>query len=254
MKKLAGKTAVITGGNSGIGLATAQEFIAQGAQVIITGRNEKSVNEAVALLGDNAKGVIADSADVNQVKQLGDKVKAITENIDIIFVNAGVGQFNSADQMTEEMFDDIMNINFKGAYFSLQSLLPLVNDGGSVILNTSINAHVGMGGASVYAASKAALLSLGKNLSAELLSRRIRVNSVSPGPVVTPLHTSDKLGLTEEQLAGMGAGLIQQIPVGRFGRSEEIAKTVAFLASDDSTFILGAEIIADGGMATLKGA
>lgn len=254
MKKLEGKTAVITGGNSGIGLATAQEFIAQGAKVIITGRNEKSINEALALLGENAKGVIADSADMKQVKELGEKVKAITPNIDIIFVNAGIGQFNSADQMTEEMFDDIMNINFKGAYFSLQQLLPLVNDGGSVILNTSINAHIGMAGASVYAASKAALLSLAKNISAELLPRRIRINSVSPGPVVTPLHTADKLGLTEEQLAGMGAGLIQQIPMGRFGEASEIAKTVAFFASDDSTFIVGAELFADGGMATLKGA
>src|ERR1700754_3037665 len=172
MKKLEGKTAVITGGNSGIGLATAQEFIAQGAKVIITGSNEKSISEAIALLGDNAKGVIADSADIEQIKQLGEKVKAITPNIDIIFVNAGIGQFNSADQMTEVMFDDIMNINFKGAYFSLQQLLPLVNDGGSVILNTSINAHIGMAGASVYAASKAALLSLAKNISAELLPRR----------------------------------------------------------------------------------
>jgi NAD(P)-dependent dehydrogenase (short-subunit alcohol dehydrogenase family) len=254
MKKLEGKTAVITGGNSGIGLTTAQEFIAQGAKVIITGRNEKSISAALALLGDNAKGVIADSADIKQIKQLGDKVKAITPNIDIIFINAGIGQFNSADQMTEEMFDDIMNINFKGAYFSLQQLLPLVNDGGSVILNTSINVHIGMAGASVYAASKAALLSLAKNISAELLPRRIRINSISPGPVVTPLHSGEKLGLTDEELQGMGFELVKQIPIGRFGQAEEIAKAVAFFASDDSSFIIGAELIADGGMATLKGA
>lgn len=254
MKKLQGKTAVITGGNSGIGLATAQEFIAQGAKVIITGRNQKSINEALETLGADAKGVIADSGDMNQVKQLGEKVKAIAEKIDIVFVNAGIGQFNSTEQMSEQMFDDIMNINFKGAYFSIQQLLPLINDGGSIILNTSINAHIGMAGATVYAASKAALLSLAKNISAELLPRRIRVNSVSPGPVVTPLHTADKLGLTQEQLEGMGSELIKQIPMGRFGLAEEIAKTVTFFASNDSTFITGAELIADGGMATLKGA
>ena len=150
--------------------------------------------------------------------------------------------------MSVELFDEIMNINFKGAYFNLQQLLPLVNDGGSVILNTSINAHIGMAGASVYAASKAALLSLARNLSAELASRRIRVNAVSPGPVGTPLHSSEKLGLTEEQLTNMGEGLIKQIPVGRFGTADEIAKIVTFFASDDSTFVLGAELIADGGM------
>lgn len=254
MKKLQGKTAVITGGNSGIGLATAQEFIAQGAKVIITGRNQNSINEALEILGADAKGVIADSGDMNQVKQLGEKVKAIAEKIDIVFINAGIGQFNSTEQMSEQMFDDIMNINFKGAYFSIQQLLPLINDGGSIILNTSINAHIGMAGATVYAASKAALLSLAKNISAELLPRRIRVNSVSPGPVVTPLHTADKLGLTQEQLEGMGAELVKQIPVGRFGLSEEIAKAVTFFASDDSTFVIGAELIADGGMATMKGA
>jgi NAD(P)-dependent dehydrogenase (short-subunit alcohol dehydrogenase family) len=251
MKKLANKTAVITGGNSGIGLATAQEFIAQGAKVIITGRNQKSIDEAVALLGENAHGVIADSGDIAQIKTLGEQVKAITQNIDIIFVNAGIGKFNSVDQMSEEMFDEIMDVNFKGAYFSLQQLLPLVNDGGSIIFNTSINAHIGMAGASVYAASKAALLSLTKNLAAELVSRRIRVNAVSPGPVVTPLHSADKLGITEEQLQGMGEGLTKQIPIGRFGTSEEVAKIITFFASDDSTYLLGAELIADGGMYNL---
>ena len=251
MKKLEGKTAVITGGNSGIGFATAQEFIAQGAKVIITGRNQKSVNEAVAQLGSNAAGVIADSGDIEQVKQLGDKVKAIAEKIDIIFINAGIGKFDSADQFSETLFDEIMTVNFKGAYFSLQQLLPLVNDGGSIVLNTSINAHIGMAGASVYAASKAALLSLAKNLSVELLPRRIRINSVSPGPVGTPLHSADKLGISNEQLEDMGSGIIKQIPIGRFGQAEEIAKVVTFFASDDSTFVIGAELIADGGMATL---
>jgi NAD(P)-dependent dehydrogenase (short-subunit alcohol dehydrogenase family) len=251
MKKLANKTAVITGGNSGIGLATAKEFIAQGAKVIITGRNQRSIDEAVATLGENAYGIISDSGDITQVNNLGNQVKAITDKIDIIFINAGVGKFNSADQMSEDMFDEIMGVNFKGQYFSLQQLLPLVNDGGSVVLNTSINAHIGMAGASVYAASKAALLSLAKNLSAELLPRKIRVNAVSPGPVVTPLHSAAKLNITEEQLSQMGEGITSQVPIGRFGTVEELAKIVTFFASDDSTFLLGSELIADGGMSTL---
>ena len=251
MKKLSNKIAVITGGNSGIGFATAQEFIAQGAKVIITGRNQKSIDEAVASLGENAFGIVNDSGDMAQVKNLGNQVEAIADKIDIIFVNAGVGQFNSADQMSEEMFDQIMDVNFKGQYFSLQQLLPLVNDGGSIVLNTSINAHIGMAGASVYAASKAALLSLAKNLSAELLPRKIRVNAVSPGPVTTPLHSAAKLNITEEQLSQMGDGITSQIPIGRFGTVEELAKVVTFFASDDSTFVLGAELIADGGMSTL---
>ena len=251
MKKLANKTAVITGGNSGIGFATAQEFIAQGAKVIITGRNQKSIDEAVAQLGENAFGVIADSGNMQQIKELGNKVKAIASGIDIIFINAGLGKFNSVEQMTEEMFDEIMDVNFKGAYFTLQSLLPLVNEGGSIIFNTSVNAHIGMAGASVYSASKAALLSLTRNLAAELLPRKIRVNSVSPGPVVTPFHTTDKLGLTQEQLQQMGEGIVSQVPIGRFGTMEELAKIVAFFASDDSTFLLGSELIADGGMINL---
>jgi NAD(P)-dependent dehydrogenase (short-subunit alcohol dehydrogenase family) len=251
MKKLEGKTAVITGGNSGIGFATAKEFIAQGAKVIITGRNEKSVRDAVAELGENAHGIISDSAYMPEVEKLAEQVKTVTQNIDILVINAGVGKFNTLENMTEEMFDEIMNINFKGAYFSIQQLLPLVNTGGSIVLNTSINAHIGMAGATVYAASKSALLTLAKNLSAELTSRKIRVNAVSPGPVGTPLHSTEKLGLSEEDLKNMGESLIKQIPVGRFGQAEEIAKTITFFASDDSAFILGSELIVDGGMYNL---
>ncbi|QIL40028.1 SDR family oxidoreductase [Pedobacter sp. HDW13] len=251
MKKLAGKTAIITGGNSGIGFATAKDFLAQGAKVIITGRNEKSVNEALAKLGDNAYGIISDSAYMEEVTKLAEQVKTITPTLDIVVINAGVGKFDALVTMTEETFDEIMNINFKGAYFSLQQLLPLINNGGSIILNTSINAHIGMAGATVYAASKAALLTLAKNLSAELTDRKIRVNAVSPGPVVTPLHSTDKLGLSTEDLKQMGDSLTQKIPVGRFGDAEEIAKTITFFASDDSSFILGSELIVDGGMYNL---
>lgn len=251
MKKLEGKTAIITGGNSGIGFATAKEFLAQGARVIITGRNEKSVREATAELGENAFGIVSDSAHMEEITKLAEQVKTVTQSLDIVVVNAGIGKFNSLENMSEEMFDEIMNINFKGVYFSIQQLLPLINDGGSIILNTSINAHIGMAGATVYAASKSALLTLAKNLSAELTPRKIRVNAVSPGPVGTPLHSSEKLGLSEEDLQAMGQSLIQQIPVGRFGQSEEIAKTITFFASDDSSFILGSELIVDGGMYNL---
>jgi len=251
MKKLEGKTALITGGNSGIGLATAQEFIAQGAKVIVTGRSQNSIDQATQVLGPGSSGVVFDAGRMDQIKTLAAQVSAISEKIDIIFVNAGIGKFDTMANMTEELFDEIMDVNFKGAYFSLQQLLPLVNDGGSIVINASINAHVGMAGASVYAASKAALLSLAKNLSAELLPRKIRVNAVSPGPVVTPLHSAEKFGVSQEDIDGMGASLIQQIPIGRFGNAEEIAKTVTFFASDDSTFLLGAELIADGGMSTL---
>ncbi|MFD0749820.1 SDR family oxidoreductase [Mucilaginibacter calamicampi] len=251
MKKLANKTAIITGGNSGIGFATAQEFIAQGAKVIITGRSQAAIDEAVSKLGENAYGVIADSNSMESIKELNNRVKAIAPSVDIVFINAGMGKFNSVDEMTEEMFDEIMDTNFKGAYFSLQQLLPLVNEGGSIIFNTSINAHIGMAGASVYAASKAALLSLTKNLAVELLPRKIRVNSVSPGPVGTPFYATDKLGMTEEQLKQMGEAVVSKVPIGRFGTMEELAKVVTFFASDDSTFLLGSELIADGGMYNL---
>jgi NAD(P)-dependent dehydrogenase (short-subunit alcohol dehydrogenase family) len=251
MEKLAGKTAVITGGNSGIGLATAHEFVALGARVIITGRNRKALDEAVAQLGKNAFGIVSDVGNMQQIRQLNQQVKAIVPSIDIVFINAGIGKFNQVGNMTEEMFDEIMDINFKGSYFTLQQLLPLINDGGSIILNASINAHIGMIGASVYSASKAAILSLAKNLSAELLPRKIRVNAISPGPVGTPLHSSEKLGINTEQLKTMDEETVKLVPLGRYGTAEEIAKIVAFFASDDSSFILGAELIADGGMSTL---
>lgn len=251
MKKLEGKTAIITGGNSGIGLATAHEFVDQGARVIITGRKQQSVDQAVAELGENASGIVSDAGDMAAIRQLGEQVKAIAPKIDVVFINAGIGQFDGVENFGEELFDQIMNVNFKGAYFTIQQLLPLVNDGGSIILNTSINAHIGMAGASVYAASKAALLSLIRNLSAELLPRSIRVNAISPGPVVTPLHSSEKLGISDEQLQQMGEGIRSQVPIGRFGEPKEIARIAAFFASDDSSFVLGAELIADGGMATL---
>lgn len=252
MNRLEGKVAVITGGNSGIGYASAQHFLAEGAaHVIITGRNADAIDKAVSELGERATGIVSDTGSMADIAQLADKVKATVSSIDVLFINAGIGKFAPIEAMTEEAFDANMNVNFKGAYFTIQALLPMISDGGSIILNTSINAHIGMPTASVYSASKAALISLARNLSAELLPRRIRVNAVSPGPVATPFHTTEKLGLTDEQLQQMGAGILAQVPAGRFGTMDEIAKAIVFFASDDSTFVLGAELIADGGMSTL---
>ena len=251
MNRLENKVAVITGGNSGIGLATAKEFIIQGAKVIFTGRNEENNSAALTELGANAFGIVSDSTKSEDVNKLAQKVKDISPKIDILFVNAGIAQFAPVDQTNEDFFDKIMNANFKGAYFTIQALLPLINDGGSIVLNASINAHVGMPGASVYAASKAALLSLAKNLSAELIPRKIRVNAVSPGPISTPLHSAAKFEITEEQHRQMGEGIISQIPVGRFGQAQEVAKAVLYFASDESSFVLGTELIIDGGMSTL---
>jgi NAD(P)-dependent dehydrogenase (short-subunit alcohol dehydrogenase family) len=251
MDRLQHKVALITGGNSGIGLATAKEFIAQGAKVIITGRSSAAVAEAAAELGEGAVGIVSDAARLTDVQRLPDLVQSHFPRIDVLFINAGIAQFAPIAEMSERIFDQTMDTNFKGAYFTIQALLPLMADGGSIILNTSINAHIGMPGASIYAASKAALISLARNLSAELLPRRIRVNAISPGPVVTPLHSTGKLGISEGQLQQMGDHILRQLPIGRFGTSEEIAKAALFFASDDSSFVLGAEHIADGGMATL---
>ena len=252
MNRLQGKVAVITGGNSGIGFATAQQFLAEGAsQVIITGRNAKAVQQAADTLGSAATGIVSDAGNMADISQLADQVRGVAGLVDVLFINAGTGKFLPIELMTETAFDLNMDVNFKGAYFTIQALLPLVADGGSIILNTSINAHIGMPTASVYAASKAALISLARNLSAELLPRRIRVNAVSPGPVATPFHSTAKLGISDEQLQQMGVGILAQIPAGRFGTMDEIARTIVFFASDDSSFVLGAELIADGGMATL---
>lgn len=249
MNRLLNKTAVITGGNSGIGFATAKAFIAEGAKVIITGRNQASLDKAVAELGGEASGILADVSDMKAIRGLQQQVKAIAPVIDVVFINAGIAKFASIETVDEALFDEQFDVNVKGSFFTIQQLLPLMKDGGSIVLNTSINAHIGMPNAAIYAASKAAQLTFAKNLSAELLPRKIRVNAVSPGPVTTPLY--GKLGLPAEQLQQTAAAIQSQVPIGRFGTPEEIAHIAVFFASDESSFVLGAELIADGGMATL---
>ena len=249
MNRLQNKVAVITGGNSGIGFATAQEFIAQGAQVVITGRNAQAVQEAVARLGDQARGVVSDAASMSDLHQLAEKVQAVHPRFDILFVNAGVAYFAPIAQVDETHFDSQFNTNVKGAYFTIQQLLPLLNGGGSIILTASTAAHMGMAGASVYAATKAALTTFARTLSAELLDRKIRVNVISPGPIDTPIIT--KMGMPAEMQAQLAACLIEQVPMKRLGDPKEIATVATFFASDDSSFVTGEEIIAGGGMVTL---
>lgn len=243
------KVAVITGGNSGIGLASAQALAAAGAKVVISGRDEGALEESAAQINGEVLAVRADVTKLSDLDTLFDQTKSAFGSIDVLFVNAGLVIFNPLSEMSEENFDTVMDTNFKGAYFTVQKALPHLNDGASIILNTSINAHIGMPGSTVYAASKAALSSLIRTLSAELLERNIRVNAVSPGPIETPIF--GKLGMDEAQTQEMAAGILGQIPVGRFGKAEEIANIVAFLASDNAPFIVGTEITADGGMSQL---
>lgn len=245
MDQLQNKTAVITGGNSGIGYATAADFLAKGAKVLITGRKPEAVQQAAAALG-KADSFIADQGRIEDSQKLAEYIRDRYGKIDILFVNAGVAAMEPFTNVTEASFDTVMDINLKGAFFTVQHLLPLINDGGTIILLSSVNAYAGMPGASVYSASKAGLNSLGRTLSRELASRKIRVNIVNPGPVATPILEKagiPKEAINEEQLA-------KALPIGRIGQPEEIAKLVSFLASDDASFITGAEYNIDGGIIT----
>lgn len=253
MNRLQNKVALITGGNSGIGFATAQEFIAQGAQVVITGRNAPAVEEAAAQLGDRAVGVVSDAASMVDLRQLAGQVRAHHAHLDVLFVNAGVSYAAPIAQVDEAHFDSQFDINVKGAYFTIQQLLPLFNDGGSIILNASAAAHKAFPGISVYAATKAALLALARNLSLELLDRRIRVNAISPGPIATPINHKmfEKLGMSPEASTQAADGYAELVPMKRVGQPQEIATIATFLASAESSFIIGEEIIAGGGLGTL---
>jgi NAD(P)-dependent dehydrogenase (short-subunit alcohol dehydrogenase family) len=244
MELLQHKTAVITGGNSGIGYATAADFLAKGAKVLITGRRPEAVQQAVATLGKEVDSFIADQGKIEDSKQLAEYVRDRYGKIDILFVNAGIGTFANVADVSEAEFDRIMDINLKGAFFTVQHLLPLMNDGGNIILLSSVNAHAGMPGSAVYSASKAGLNSLGRTLSRELAGRKIRVNIVNPGPVDTPIL--EKAGISKDMFNE--DYLAQKMPIGRMARPEEIAKLVSFLASDDASFITGVEYNVDGGL------
>jgi NAD(P)-dependent dehydrogenase (short-subunit alcohol dehydrogenase family) len=250
MSRLQGKRTLITGGTSGIGLETAKQFVAEGARVIVTGVNPESIAKAKAELGAEVLVLRADSASVAAQKELAQAVQAHYGQLDIAFLNAGVSVWLPIEAWTEEMFDRSFDINVKGPYFLIQALLPVFANPASVVLNTSINAHVGAANSSVYAATKAAFLNMSKTLSSELLGRGIRVNAVSPGPVETPLY--DKLGIPDAYRDQVNQDITATIPFGRFGTPEEVAKAVLYLASDESRWTVGFEIMVDGGR-TLNG-
>lgn len=249
MTRLTGKRALITGGTSGIGLETAKQFIAEGARVAVTGTNPATLEEARLALGPDAIVLRSNAGDVADQKALAAKLKDAFGQIDAVFINAGVAELKPLDAWDEEGFDRTFDINVKGPMFLVQALLPILANPASIVLNGSINAHIGMANSSVYAASKAALISLGKTLSGELISRGVRVNTVSPGPIQTPLY--GKLGFSEAELQQVAGSILGQIPAGRFGAPSEVAKAVVFLASDESAFTVGAELVIDGGMSTL---
>jgi NAD(P)-dependent dehydrogenase (short-subunit alcohol dehydrogenase family) len=249
MNRFANKSVLVTGGSSGIGLATAKAFAAEGARVVITGRDSAALEQAKAALGSNAVAIRNDTGTPESAAALAAAIAAGDIRLDAVFINAGSARFAAFPDVTEAFWDQMFDSNVKGAYFQIQALLPLLNQGASIVLNGSINAHIGMPDTTVYAASKAALVSLAKTLSAELLPRGVRVNVVSPGPISTPLY--GKLGMDAATLKTVAAQIQSQIPLGRFGMPEELASTVLHLAAPESAFIVGTEIIVDGGMAQL---
>lgn len=249
MSRFNGKVAVITGGNSGIGLATAEELIANGAKVVVAGRDQTTLDDAVQTLGENALGVKTDVTKTDDLKSLFERANERFGKVDILFVNAGIAKFAPLEQSDEAFFDEIVNINFKGSYFTVKYALPFLNDGASIIFTTTVATKVGMAGASVYAASKSAIHSLVRIFAAELVGRGMRVNSVSPGPIETPIF--DRLGMPADQTADAKAGMAAGVPMKRLGTAAEVAQAVAFLASAESSYITGVDLDVDGGMAQI---
>ena len=246
MNRLEGKRTLITGGTSGIGLETARQFLEEGARVAITGTKPETIAEARKVLGDKVLIKRVDAGDVAAQAGLAKAIAKEFGGIDAVFLNAGVADFRPLEAWDVVGFERSTAVNLRGPFFLLQALLPYLANPSSIVLNTSINAHIGMPNTSVYAATKAGLLSMAKTLSGELVSRGIRVNAISPGPVTTPLY--GKLGLSAEDLQKTAAGIMAQLPVGRFGNASEIAKAAVFLASDEAAFMVGGEMIIDGGL------
>ena len=245
MTRLNGKRTLITGGTTGIGLEAAKQFLNKGARVIVTGNNPETIAQAKSILGSEVPVIKADSASVEEQQALAAAVKEHYGQLDVAFLNAGISIWQPIEAWTPEVFDRIFAINVKGPYFLIQALLPIFANPASVVLNTSISAHVGAATSSVYGATKAAFLNLSKTLSAELLQRGIRFNAVSPGPIDTPLY--DKLGVPDAYREQINKNIIAGIPAGRFGSAAEVAKAVVYLASDDSAWTVGSEIVVDGG-------
>ncbi|WP_406315143.1 SDR family oxidoreductase [Streptosporangium sp. NBC_01639] len=242
MTRFIDQTALITGGTSGMGLGTAHRLIAEGAHVIVTGRTRQRVDQAAALLGPRALGVVADTTDLDALNALMDTIKARYGKLNVVFANAGVGTFTPFADITEPDFDHAVDVNFKGVFFTLQKALPLIVDGGSIVINASWTLHRGNGILTLYSATKAAAHNLARTLAAELAPRGVRVNSISPGYIDTPMYPVAALSETE------AAAITSRVVADRFGRPEEIAAAVAFLASAEASYINGQDLVIDGGL------
>ncbi|PWG63545.1 SDR family oxidoreductase [Spiribacter halobius] len=248
MDRLKDKRALITGGSSGIGLATARRFREEGARIAIAGRNPAAVEAAAAELPGVAT-MVADVGRRSEVATLMEQARRELGGLDVLFANAGIARIGPAEALDDATIDEVLTINVKGVLYSILEAAPLMTDGGSIVVTTSVNNRMGMAGSSIYGASKAAARSLVRILGRELVERGIRINAVSPGPVETPIY--GKLGLPQATLDGFAADLSRKIPLGRFGRPEEIAEVALLLASDESSYLVGTEIVADGGWTQL---
>jgi NAD(P)-dependent dehydrogenase (short-subunit alcohol dehydrogenase family) len=249
MQRFEGKVAVVTGGNSGIGLASAKRLHEEGARVVITGRDARTLDAAISAIGAGTLAVKSDVSKLEDIDRLYSVVTSKLGKIDVLFANAGIGRFAAYTASDASLFDELFAINVKGVYFTLQKAIPHLNDGASIVLNTSIVASKGTENMGIYAATKAAVRSFTRTAATELLGRGIRVNAVAPGPIATPIF--GRSGLTEQQIEGFKAGISERVPMRRIGRPEEIADAVAFLASDEASYITGVELNVDGGMANL---
>ena len=250
MGKFENKVVVISGGNSGIGLASVKGFLNEGAKVVFSGRRQEALDEASKELSGNFKAVLADQSIIAENKKLIDIAVSTYGKIDVLFANAGIAQFAPAEHINEELFDSHFNTNIKGPAFLVKEAIPNINEGGNIIFNTSISNQKGFEGGAVYSATKGALRSYARVLTTELASKKIRVNSIAPGPIETPIYAKME-GMNEQQMQEMGSNFAQQVPLNRFGNAKEIADTVLFLASDEASYINGIEIEVDGGLSQI---
>lgn len=249
MSKLNGKVAVITGGNSGIGLSTARRFVQEGAKVVIFGRNQSRLDRAAETLGPNALGVQGEVTKIEDLDRLFATAKQRFGGIDILFANAGIAEFSPFEEVDEDHFDRVMDVDVKGAFFTAQRALPVLNDGGTIIFTASVVNVKGVPGSSVYSATKAAVRSFARVLSVELAPRKIRVNVVSPGLTDTPILSAGGLG--DAEVAGFAQQVSGVTPLGRLAEPAEIANVVTFLASDEASYVNGSEFAVDGGFAQI---
>jgi NAD(P)-dependent dehydrogenase (short-subunit alcohol dehydrogenase family) len=246
MNKLQDKVALITGGTTGIGLATAKLFHAEGAKVFVTGHSKAGIEDARKQLPKDVEVLSSDTANMDDVRALAQTIKAKAGAVDVLFVNAGIARFLPIESVTPQLFDEQFNINVRGAYFTIQQILPLMSSGGSIVLTTSVAADLGLATTSIYSATKAALSSLARTLANELAARGIRVNEISPGPIETPIF--GKMGVSADQANEMKGMMQSMVPLKRLGSADEVAQAALFLASADSSFLLGAKVRIDGGL------